>query len=137
MKLVSATPAQVLSLITGQERRTLESQLSELVREDASEQCFIEAALHDLKVSTENNFGDALPWHVSVCILSVVVLINLLHHTMQCPIILCETCAERVQMVHVLHSFCAKGVDVACIHFAHMQDCAKHILRISIFVRGL
>lgn len=50
MKLVSATPSQVLSLITGPERRVLESQLAELTKAEASEQCFIQAALQDLKV---------------------------------------------------------------------------------------
>lgn len=51
VKLVSATPLQVLSLITGPERSALESLLAELTEEEASEQCFIEAALQDLKVS--------------------------------------------------------------------------------------
>lgn len=51
MKLVSATPSQVLSLITGPERCALQSQLSELAKEEESERCFIEAALQDLKVS--------------------------------------------------------------------------------------
>lgn len=51
VKLVSTTPAQVLLLITGPERVALEAQMAELAAEEASEQCFIETALQDLKVS--------------------------------------------------------------------------------------
>lgn len=51
VKLVTATPLQVLSLITGPERTALENQLAELTKEEASEQCFIETALQDLKAS--------------------------------------------------------------------------------------
>ena len=51
VKLVSATPSQVLALITGPERVELEQQLAELTEQESSEQSFIQAALHDLKVS--------------------------------------------------------------------------------------
>lgn len=56
VKLVSATPSQVLSLITEPERHALESQLTELTREEASEQCFIQSALQDLKVQSARLF---------------------------------------------------------------------------------
>ena len=47
-KLLSATPAQVLALITGPERRELETQLSNIDKDSASEQCFVESALAEL-----------------------------------------------------------------------------------------
>ena len=50
VKLVSARPSQVLSMITGPERKVLEAQLAQLDDTEASEQCFIEAALKDLEV---------------------------------------------------------------------------------------
>lgn len=49
-KLLSATPVQVLSLIIGPERRALEAQLAGLGKDEASEECFIQTALEDLKV---------------------------------------------------------------------------------------
>ena len=51
MKLVSATPLQVLSFVTGPERKDLEARLTSLLEEEASERCFIESALQELKVS--------------------------------------------------------------------------------------
>ena len=53
MKLVTATPSQVLSYITGPERTALENQLAELTKEEASELAFIESALQELKVSAK------------------------------------------------------------------------------------
>ncbi len=50
VKLVSATPSQVLSVITGPERRALQAKLAQLDADEASEQCFIEVALKDLEV---------------------------------------------------------------------------------------
>ena len=47
-KLLSATPAQVLALITVPERRELEAQLSSIDKDSASEQCFVESALAEL-----------------------------------------------------------------------------------------
>ena len=49
-KLLSASPAQALSLITGPEKRSLQSQLAGLGEDEATEECFIQAALEDLKV---------------------------------------------------------------------------------------
>ena len=50
VKLVSATPSQVLLVILGPERKALQDQLAQLEAGEASEQCFIEAALKDLEV---------------------------------------------------------------------------------------
>jgi hypothetical protein len=52
VKLVTATPSQVLSFIISPERIALEKQLVELTKEEVSEQPFIETALQDLKVRT-------------------------------------------------------------------------------------
>ena len=51
VKLVSATPSQVLTCITGPEREALKLQVADLAEDEASELCFIEAALQNLKVS--------------------------------------------------------------------------------------
>ena len=50
VKLLTATPSQVLSLIVGPERRELEAQMTGLEKDDDSESCFIQGALDDLKV---------------------------------------------------------------------------------------
>lgn len=50
VKLVSATPLQVLSFVTGPERKDLEAQLTSLLEEEAPERCFVESALQDLEV---------------------------------------------------------------------------------------
>lgn len=50
VKLVSATPSQVLSAILAPERKALQTQLAQLDAGEASEQCFIETALKDLEV---------------------------------------------------------------------------------------
>ena len=50
MKLLSATPAQVLTLIIEPERAALEAQLAGLEQGEDSEECFIQVALEDLKV---------------------------------------------------------------------------------------
>lgn len=51
VKLLSATPRQVLDLITNPEREALEGQLANLGKDEVSEEAFIVAALEDLKVS--------------------------------------------------------------------------------------
>jgi len=50
VKLLTATPSQVLSLIIEPEQRELESQMAGLGKGDDSEACFIQGALDDLKV---------------------------------------------------------------------------------------
>lgn len=50
VKLLSATPTQVLSLIIEPERAALTAQLAGLEQGEESEECFIQAALEDLKV---------------------------------------------------------------------------------------
>ena len=50
VKLLSATPTQVLSLIIEPEKVALEAQLAGLEQGEESEECFIQAALEDLKV---------------------------------------------------------------------------------------
>ena len=50
VKLVSATPSQVLSEIISPERTALQAQLAQLDAGEASEKCFIEVALKDLEV---------------------------------------------------------------------------------------
>ncbi len=50
VKLLTATPTQVLSLIIESERSVLQAQLAGLGKEDDSEACFIQGALDDLKV---------------------------------------------------------------------------------------
>lgn len=50
VKLLSATPPETLDLITDAERCELEEQLSGLGEDGASERCFVEAALEELKV---------------------------------------------------------------------------------------
>ena len=52
VKLLSATPTETLELITSPERVELERQLSELGKDNASEGCFVEAALEELIVCT-------------------------------------------------------------------------------------
>ena len=52
VKLLSATPTETLELITSPERVELEGQLSELGKDNASESCFVEAALEELIVCT-------------------------------------------------------------------------------------
>lgn len=52
VKLYSATPTQVLSLIIAPERAALQAQLAGLEQEEESEECFIQAAQHDLKVTS-------------------------------------------------------------------------------------
>ena len=50
VKLISATPSEAAELITSIERSELEDQLIGLGEDGASERCFIEAALEELKV---------------------------------------------------------------------------------------
>ena len=50
VKLLTATPAQVLSIIIAPERRALQAQLAGLEEGEDSEVCFIQGALDDLKV---------------------------------------------------------------------------------------
>lgn len=54
VKLLSATPTETLELITGAERCELEAQMRELGEDGASERCFVEAALEELKVCVSN-----------------------------------------------------------------------------------
>ena len=56
VKLLSATPMETLELITSAERRELEAQLRGLGEDGASERCFIEAALEELKVCVTANW---------------------------------------------------------------------------------
>ena len=50
VKLLSASPQQVLEIITSTERKELECQLSNIGPDEISEKCFVEMALEDLKV---------------------------------------------------------------------------------------
>lgn len=49
-QLLSATPTETLELITNAERCELEAQLRGLGEDGASQKCFVEAALEELKV---------------------------------------------------------------------------------------
>jgi len=51
VKLLAATPTQVLEEIIGPERRELAAQLESLEEVEISEQCFVESAIEELKVS--------------------------------------------------------------------------------------
>ena len=52
MKLLTCSAAQSLELIVQPERAALTAQLSSLSPDEASEQCFVELALEELKVCT-------------------------------------------------------------------------------------
>ena len=54
MKLLTCSAAQSLELIVQPERAALTAQLSSLSPDEASEQCFVELALEELKVCTLN-----------------------------------------------------------------------------------
>jgi len=49
VKLLAATPTQVLEEIIGPERRELAAQLESLEEDEISEQCFVESAIEELK----------------------------------------------------------------------------------------
>ena len=63
VKLLSATPTETLELIVSPERQELQRQLSGLGEDGASEKCFIEAALEELKACARYIFyTKALYW---------------------------------------------------------------------------
>ena len=55
VKLLTCSPTQSLEVIIRQERDALTTQLKEMTDDEATEQCFVELALEELKVYTHSH----------------------------------------------------------------------------------